>query len=653
LTGAGPAHGLGTPNAPVPYDRPIVGAIPALAERPDAEDAPPAPRRPRRDLLTPAAIALTLTPLVVTAVHMLRSDVVLIGDLATTELLTRDVGVHTPSIGPYSRDGWHHPGPALFYALALPYRLLGRDGAALAVGVLLINAVSIGAMGALARRRGGTGLMLATLVGCGLLLQALGPTFLATPWNVYVTVLPYGALLFLVWAVVRDERWALPWATVVTSFLVQTHVGYVALAVPLWLGAVAWTVGAAVAERRWAGRGREAVGDESVGDEGGGEGGDEAAGDEAAGPADPAAPPRRGGRLAPAVVAALIAVVMWLPPVVEQVTHAEGNMDQIIEWFGDPGEDARTLLEGWRVVADQYSVQPEWIVGQGTLSVVAEPAAVYEGVVPVLLVPVAAAIAALWRRRGWAARALAATWLAASVLGVVATARTVGPLYAYRLHWAWVIGMLGGVFVLWCGWALATDRAPVAGRRAATGLALAALAVLAAVTSVRASEAEVPVEEASVLTAGLGAPAEAAVRDLPGDGPVLVRMGTFGAIGPGLGLVAELERRGVDVVVDNEGAGEHRLLDRDEHAVAVLHVAIDEDILQAASAEGFELVALVGDATMASLQENADRVAELARQASSGAITPQEQLDRTAALLLPTYSAAAVFLEHPAPDADG
>ena len=96
----------------MPYDRPIVGATPALAERPDAEDAPPAPRRPRRDLLAPAAIALTLTPLVVAAVHMLRSDVVLVGDLATTELLTRDVGVHTPSIGPYSRDGWHHPGPA-------------------------------------------------------------------------------------------------------------------------------------------------------------------------------------------------------------------------------------------------------------------------------------------------------------------------------------------------------------------------------------------------------------------------------------------------------------------------------------------------------------------------------------------------------------
>jgi hypothetical protein len=644
----------------VPYDPPIVGVTPALAERPGAGDAPPARRRPRRDLLTPAAIALTLVPLAVTAVHMLRSDVVLVGDLATTELLTRDVGVHTPSIGPYSRDGWHHPGPALFYALALPYRLFGRDGAALAVGAVLINAVSVGAMGVLARRRGGTGLMLATLVGCGLLLQALGPTFLATPWNVYVTVLPYGVLLYLVWAVVRDERWALPWATVVTTFLMQTHVGYVALAFPLWLAAVAWTVGVALADHRRA-RARGPAGEEVGGDAAGGrdeDGGGEPAshdggGDEVRGPADPAAPAWRGGRLLPAVVTAVVAVVMWLPPVVEQVTHAEGNLDQIVAWFRDPGQEARTLLEGWRVVADQYSVWPEWIVGQGTLSVTAEPAAVYDGVVPGLLVPVAVAIAVLWRRRGWPARALAATWLAASVVGVVATARTVGPLYAYRLHWAWVLGMVGGVFVLWCGWALATDRAPVAGRRAATGLALAALAALAVATSVRASEAEVPIEEASVLVSGLGAPAEAAVRELPGDGPVLVRMGTFGSFGPGLGLVAELERRGVDVVVDNEGAGDHRLLAPGEEAVAILHIAIDGDILTAASVEGFELVALVGDETMVSLQENAERVAELERQASTGAITREEQMTRTATLLPPMYSAAAVFLERPAPEPVG
>ena len=181
---------------------------------------------------------------------MLRTDVFLSADLATTEMLTRDVGSHSPSLGPFSRDGWFHPGPALFYVLAPSYRLFGSDGSALAVGAVVVNALSVAAVGLLARRRGGTGLMLAALLGVAVLMHALGPTFLATPWNVYVTVLPYAALLFTIWAVVAGERWALPVATLLTSFLMQTHVGYVALALPLLAAGVAWAVGAAVVDRR-------------------------------------------------------------------------------------------------------------------------------------------------------------------------------------------------------------------------------------------------------------------------------------------------------------------------------------------------------------------------------------------------------------------
>ena len=234
---------------PVAYDRPLVGAAPAIVARPDTAEVETAPSS-RRDLVTPAAIALTLVPFVVLAVHMLRTDVFLSADLATTEMLTRDVGSHSPSLGPFSRDGWFHPGPALFYVLAPSYRLFGGDGSALAVGAVVVNALSVAAVGLLARRRGGTGLMLAALLGVAVLMHALGPTFLATPWNVYVTVLPYAALVFTIWAVVAGERWALPAATLLTSFLMQTHVGYVALAVPLLAAGAAWAVGAAVVDRR-------------------------------------------------------------------------------------------------------------------------------------------------------------------------------------------------------------------------------------------------------------------------------------------------------------------------------------------------------------------------------------------------------------------
>ena len=384
---------------------------------PPSSPGPTPPRStapsPRRDLVTPVAIALTLVPFVVLAVHMLRTDVFLSADLATAEMLTRDVGSHSPSLGPFSRDGWFHPGPALFYVLAPSYRLFGSDGSALAVGAVVVNALSVAAVGLLARRRGGTGLMLAALLGVAVLMHALGPTFLATPWNVYVTVLPYAALLFTIWAVVAGERWALPVATLLTSFLMQTHVGYVALALPLLAAGAAWAVGAAVVDRR-----RRAHDPDTPP----GPRSSHPTTSPASRPARPTPSCRRrarrprarpraprmppsgagssGGLLGPLVVSAAIGVLMWLPPVVQQVTHAQGNVDRIVEWFREGDDAARTLLEGWRVVADQYTWPPEWIAGQAPLAFGNEPAAVYDRVVPILLLAVLAAAGYLWWRRG-------------------------------------------------------------------------------------------------------------------------------------------------------------------------------------------------------------------------------------------------------------
>ena len=73
----------------------------------------------RPAVLLRLAVVLTVVPLIVSAVALLLGpgDYVAIGDLAATELITRDVGRHAVELGPYSRDGWHHPGPALFYVL--------------------------------------------------------------------------------------------------------------------------------------------------------------------------------------------------------------------------------------------------------------------------------------------------------------------------------------------------------------------------------------------------------------------------------------------------------------------------------------------------------------------------------------------------------
>lgn len=80
--------------------------------------------------LLAVVIVLVVLPLGAAAagqVFAVGGDYHAAGDLADIELHTRDVGRHQVEPGQYSRGGWSHPGPALFYALALPYRLSGSS----------------------------------------------------------------------------------------------------------------------------------------------------------------------------------------------------------------------------------------------------------------------------------------------------------------------------------------------------------------------------------------------------------------------------------------------------------------------------------------------------------------------------------------------
>src|SRR5690606_32442249 len=97
---------------------------------------------------------------------------------------------------------------------------------------------------------------------------------------------------------------------------------------------------------------------------------------------------------------------------------------------------------------------------------------------------VAGALYLLWRRRPEGSGRLVAVWLAASAAGVVATSRTVGPVYEYRVGWVRVLGMVAGVIVAWAGWSALAAWRPALERRLLVPVSLGALAVLALVGSV-------------------------------------------------------------------------------------------------------------------------------------------------------------------------
>jgi hypothetical protein len=569
---------------------------------PSPDDESPSP-----PLLHPwvlrVAVALTLVPLAVSAIGMsvrYGGSYQPVGDLASAELITRDVGRYAVQIGPFSRDGWHHPGPAMYYLFALPYRLLGSTSIAMNVAALVVNGASVAGMAVIARRRGGAALMLVTLLGCALIMRSLGPDLVRLPWNPYVTVLPYGLLVFLTWSLTCRDRWALPLAVVVTSYVAQTHIGYVVLAVPLLVfGAVGLVVSTVLEVRR-----RDAH--------------------------DDAGSPALRTLAVPSLAALGVAVMMWLPPVIQQLTSDQGNLGLALRWFRYDGGIAEggthTLRDGWRIVTAQFGLPPEWLFGTRGTGLTAEPHSLYNPLAPVLLPVVAAAAYLLWRWRLAGSGRLVGLWLVASVVGVVATARTVGPVFDYRLGWAKVLGMVAGIIVAWAAWTAVARWPGDLERRVLVPVSVVGLAVLAVVGSVAHVNGGEPRSRDSSL---LRAIVPAVVEGLPaGEGEVVVDGGgTFDGKAYAPALVLQLERRGVEgrLTEGDTGAGERRAYDGGE-VRARLRVAIGSEIPYVETTRGTTLLAYQGDLSLEQVRAHAAKG------------TP-----------IPAGAATAVFLAEPPP----
>jgi hypothetical protein len=538
--------------------------------------------------LVTLAIGLTVLPFAVSAVALAAGDIHLSGDLALTEMRTRDVGSHTPLLGPYSRDGWFHPGPALFLFLALPYRLTGSSSFGLLLGALAVNAGSIVAMALLARRRGGVPALLTTLLVCGILVNALGFEFLESPWNPFVTVLPLGVLVLLVWSMACGDRWALPVAAMVATFQAQTHVGNVVLGVPL---VAAGAVALVVADRR-------------------------------------ARRPPRGLLTTVGLTAALV-VLAWSPTAIDELSNEPGNVSETITWFSEAGDRAHSLGDGWNVVSASFELVPEWLTG-ARLGLEWEPDSLYDPPLPVLLVPVALAAVVAWRRpSGQAMRRLFAVWLLASVLAVVAVARTVDAVYAYRTTPTWLLGALAVAAAGWVAWTEVTRRWPRAERRALLPGALAALAVLGIVNSVAAATTDQP---AATMAENLAVLVPVVLDSLPeGDGQVVVRGGSFGAVGYQSGIALQLERRGIDARLIGVAYGDHRAPGSGP-VRTTLRVAVDADVLALMDSPEWTLVGVAGPRTIDELRAREALLLELRERIEQGERIPEEAIREAAAL---------------------
>lgn len=464
----------------------------------------------RRSTSSPGAVALLVTAIAllpVIAVVVTRSGRTWVPaqDLALIDLRVRDVWSHNaPLIGPYSRFGWSHPGPVLFYALAIPSALAGRSAWATLVGGALLQGIAICALARHAWRRGGLALLSAAMVLLALSYVQFGALMLLQPWNPRIAFPFFALFVFQAWAIAEGDLRQAPWAVLVASLLVQTHVGYLP-----FVGALA--IWAAI-------RGLRSDHRSTV-------------------------PPRRLVIAMGVVVAAI-----WAPVVANELLPGRANVRPMVQYFTSAHGAVAGLHNAAGFLAAEFRFPFPWLGGKELVNPVthiAEPASLLWLVAPVLLFSLA--VITSWRSadvRSRRALELAALLL---VVAVASISRIGGGLSAYLFYWRVFVALffLGVTFAT-----LARRVGLFEHRGGAKALQVALLvALLLSAGSVARDvwaerEAVRPYETTVAETMQ-----QLRARGLPRKVVSIKPVGS-GLGGSYLGLINELDRSGVPVRVD-------------------------------------------------------------------------------------------------------
>ena len=438
------------------------------------------------------------------------------GDWAILTLRVEDVGRHTPLVGPYSRFGWNHPGPLLYWLLAIPYHLFGDKPEALLTAAATLNAITVVAMSAIAWRRGRLALVACTMTATAVLLHAMGPLIMRDPWNPFITLLPLALIALLAWSVVERDAWMWPPLLFVVSFELQSHIGYLPILA---------MIAAAIILLAWR---RDSF--------------------RSLLPSD-----RRQRRLVVGISSAVL-IGCWLPVFVDQVAGT-GNLGALTHYFLSAGERPAGLNTGLHIAADQlrFPAAP-WL---GRVELTGTDGALLGSGVIALLLPLIAMIGSIWiafRTRAFAALRFQVVVVASGIGGVIATSCVIGPVYDWVVRWWWVLALLWWLSIAWSLWSSLVQVIQLRGvRRFALGV-LAATTTIVVLMATRPilsanASAEPPSQSTGTVLNGF---LEPTLRALAGSGPLLVvATGSIrGDYGDALRL--QLERAGIDVVAEDD-----------------------------------------------------------------------------------------------------
>jgi len=466
-------------------------------------------RRPAEHLLVAAIGLAAALPVIASAITAIANNWIPVGDDAVIAVRAYDVfSAHTPLLGQYSAASGlsggtsHSLGPMLYWLLAVPVRVGGSTGLVVAMG--LLNTAAVMGSVALAHRRGGLVLAVATGIGMALVCASLPPETIHSVWNPSAGQLPLVLLIFLCWSLACGEIRLLPLTALVASFLLQCHLTYVLPGLGLLAVGL---VGLALA-RAWERR--------------------------------------------QVIAAGVVGLVCWSFPLIEQATTWPGNFGATAAKAvsGDPtlGPGA-----GLHAVGRAVGVPPWWLRGPqdplARLGDVVSAPSVWQSLSAVLVVAGLILVVAVGLRRGRrdvaAAGAIGLVLAGGLALVAASTPKDSGLVFtiAYTLRWASPAGMW-----IWLalGWAAAVLLAPRVGPvRAPVLLRPMAVAAVALVGAVVAAASGPDLLERRYEPA-----AEVADRvraELPPMRPVSVDAG-LDAFDFQAATVYELRRRGEPVV---------------------------------------------------------------------------------------------------------
>ncbi len=454
------------------------------------------------------------------------------GDLAQAELHVRGFFRHPPLVGAAGRIGTleqqgSHPGPAMWLALLPTYLAFGRSAYGLMVAMVVLHTASVVAAVWLARRIGGAALAIAMFGAIVIALRAAGPQFLVQPWNPWAAIVPFLVFLLLVTRVVEGRLAYAPWAVLIGSYCVQCHAGYALL-----VGGLLGGVLVLVLLRWWRSRHSGRAGSTGTW--------------------------RWIGWSAAALV------LIWIPPIVDQLRRDPGNLRILWDHFSQPADPAVGLWAGFKAFAGEFNVLGGWTLGPR------QPTTAPSWVGFVLMVALFAGSFVLSIRRGRRSMvALHAVVTAAALIGLVSISRVFGDFYDYVYRWIWMISAAAAAAIVTTAWRELQLAAPrdIRWRRAQPVLlGLATLTVVAAgvALTVNDATAEVPTRRDSRLVGGV---TPTVADQLDPAGRYLVRWHDPMSLGGvGYGVLLELERDGFTVGVDPWGSAAalpHRVMPED------------------------------------------------------------------------------------------